>query len=511
MSKPLGKPNDRGLYSVEKGSQRFWLGAERREAERRKLRIEQLWDQEQDHGWTPLTKEMAKSIARGEAFKLDSDNPHQFVNLQRDFPMVAFAVPGEVEEAKEQVAQQLEQEAQSYRYTTKGQTFFQALAAYEDYIRKEYMEADGHVTDNGKTKLDQCKQLLSYLPDCDLGQLNWAGCDELFGILRKRPCSKRYKKPMARKSCTNLIGELGRFFGWLHLQPSWNWRKPEDFQLIKRSPRELDEDVEREAADVPILTEEQVKILLRHALPIERVFVLLALNCAYGADQLGRLRVSHLHLDENGKSYIRRIRRKKKTRSIHLLWQPTVDAIRSILKRRNPDALPILLLNDAGKPYWYKTKGGNRSQQIPNAWYRLLSRVRKHGDFPHYGFNTLRDTSAQWVRDIAGEETASLHLAHKHQSRDENLRRYTNPARKRHFKALRHLERKLQDVFSVLTEKPRTNYIGLEKIDSIRTLHAQGTHIMEIARTVGVSQGTVYRHIGGSSQKKCSAQDSPLS
>jgi integrase len=493
MPKPLGAPNERGLYSVEKGGHRFWLGSERREAERRKLLLEQLWEKQREcGGWRPLTKEMGKCIAKGEKFKLDSENPHEFVNLQRDFPMVTFAVPETVDDAKEKYAQQLEEEAQSYRYTTKGQTLFQALAAYQDYIKKEYLEPDGHVTDNAKTKLDQCKQLLSYLPDCDLGKLNWVGCDELFGMLRKRPESKRYKKPMARKSCTNLIGELGRFFNWLHLQPNWNWRKPEDFYLIKRSPRELDEDIEREAADVPIFTEDQIKTLLRHALPIERLFVLLALNCAYGADQLGRLRVSHLHLKEGGVSYIRRIRRKKKTRSIHLLWQPTVDAIQWALQQRKNNPSLILILNEAGEPYWYKTKSGNRSQQIPNSWYRLVARIRKHSEFPRHGFNTLRDTSAQWVRDIAGEETASLHLAHKHQSRDENLRRYTNPARKRHFKALRKLERRLQDVFSVLAEQPPQNLISLEKIAQIKSLYAQGTPIMKIARTVGVSQGTVY-------------------
>ena len=469
----------------------------KRTTKRRKQRIEQLWEQEQVRGvpWTPLTIEMAKSIARGKPFHLESDNPHEYANLQRTFPMVTFEIPQPVQSKMEKTAAELEREAQTYRYLTKGQTLFQAIAAYQDHVKAEYLEDDGHVTDNGKTKLDQCKQLLSYLPDCDLGGLDWVRCDELFGILRKRPHSKRHKRSMARKSCTNLIGELGRFFNWLHLNPNWNWRKPEDFHLIKKSPRELDEDVEREAADVPVFSADQIKTLLQHALPMERVFILLALNCAYGADQLGRLRTSHLHLNENGVSYIRRIRRKKKTRSIHLLWEPTVRAIRWALEQRKDNDAPILLLNEAGKPYWYKTKGGNRSQQIPNAWYRLLNRIRKHSPFPKHGFNTLRDTSAQWVRDIAGEETASLHLAHKRQSRDENLRRYTNSARKRHFKALRKLERKLEQVFTVLEAEPPKNQIGLEKVDLIKALHKKGVPIMEIARTVGVSQGTVYRHV----------------
>jgi len=80
-------------------------------------------------------------------------------------------------------------------------------------------------------------------------------------------------------------------------------------------------------------------------------------------------------------------------------------------------------------------------------------------------FNSLRDTSADMVRQLVGEEVALLHLAHKHQSKDENLRRYTNPVRKKHFNALRRLERKLSVVFTASGDAPwvrppRTTWAG---------------------------------------------------
>jgi len=178
-----------------------------------------------------------------------------------------------------------------------GQTLHQALNAYREYIDREYLDADGTISDNGKTKQIQIKAIRSYLPDVDLGVLDYQGTDELFGVFHRRPASKRYGTPMAKKSCTNDIGELGRFFKWLHLSKEWNWRKPEDFDLIRRTPRELDDDAEKEAADIPVWTIDQLAILNRYATPIERVFLLLGLNCAYGADQSGRLRVGHLHLD----------------------------------------------------------------------------------------------------------------------------------------------------------------------------------------------------------------------
>jgi len=254
---------------------------------------------------------------------------------------------------------------------------------------------------------------------------------------------------MAKKSCTNYIGELGRFFRWLHLSSQFQWRKPEDFDLIRRMPHELDDDAEKEAQDVPVWTTGQLKVLNEYATPIERIFLLLGLNCAYEADQTGGLRIGDLHLDAKV-PYIRRIRRKKKTRSIHVLWGQTNDGLRWALERRRHRKVEgdMLLLTEKDQPYWRKTKGGNRATAIPRLWADLLKRVRvDHPDFPMLPFNSLRDTSANMVRQLVGEEVATLHLAHKHQSKDENLGRYTNPVRKRHFKAFRVLERKLEAVF----------------------------------------------------------------
>jgi hypothetical protein len=261
----------------------------------------------------------------------------------------------------------------------------------------------------------------------------------------------------------------------------------------------LDDDAEKEAADVPVWTMAQLKILNEYATPIERIFLLLGLNCAYGADQAGRLRVGHLHLNDEGASYIRRIRRKRRTRSIHLLWHQTAEGLRWALERRKsqPSDTDILLLTEKGLPYWRKTKNGNRAHAIPRLWNDLLKRVqRDHPDFPRLPFNSLRDTSADMVRRLAGEEVASLHLAHKHQSKDENLGRYTNPVRKRHFRALRRLERKLEPIFTAAgdgwSQRPKT-YLGLSKTKKVLELRSQGVAPKQIAETLGISVASVHR------------------
>lgn len=135
--------------------------------------------------------------------------------------------------------------------------------------------------------------------------------------------------------------------------------------------------------------------------------------------------------------------------------------------------LDNVLVTETGESYWKKTEGGNRSQLVPNIWKGLCERVQK--DFPKFRFlpfNSLRDTSSNMIREIAGGETASLHLAHRHSSEDKHLSAYTNPRRKRHARAIRTLGKKLAPVFAVAGAEPfaerSKNYVGLEKIKQIQ-------------------------------------------
>lgn len=389
-----------------------------------------------------------------------------------------------------------------------GQKLFEALEAYRKHIGKEYRDGAGNLTDNGKTKQDQLNMLKSYLTDCDLGMLDYHGCDDVYGVFRRRPITKRHEKPMAYKTCQNLLGELTRFFNWLHKAAEFEWRKPEDFDLIKKLPQEIDEDSEKESQPIPTWTLKELKTLWEYALPLERVLIALGLNCSYGADQAGRLRVHHVKFadTDGGITFIRRIRRKKRTLSVHALWAVTVKALKWAIERRPVCDLDHVLLNQEGHPLWRLTKGSNRSQDIPNMWNRLLDRVEKDKEgFRRLPFNSLRDTSGDFVRRIAGGEVASLHLAHKHQTRDENLRRYTNPLTRRHTKALLKLEAKLESIFSDVRDpfpvdmkrvqsEGQVPNISRGKIRRIQKLYLQGYKQAKIAEMVGVSRQTVSRH-----------------
>lgn len=332
-------------------------------------------------------------------------------------------------------------------------TLHQALDAYIKWIGAEkFDKSEGAINDTGVTRQNFVRQLKTYLiPDRPLSSLaDFASVDNLFGIVRKRPNTYRYKVPMARKSARHLIGELARFFDWLHKSPDWDWRKPSDFADINHRPIELESDLDSEAKEVPTYSVAQLRTLFVYATPLERLLLVLAMNCAYGADQIGRLKIGEIQ-EKNARWYIQRIRRKQKVKGIHRLFKITVEGLQWAIKGRKDQKHAFVLVNGEGHPLWRKTKSGRRCRDIANAWYRLLDRVcvakGKEG-FPRYGFNTLRDTSADMIRKIAGEEIASSHLTHKHQSGDKNLRRYTNVTWVKVFKAQRRLEKKLAAVFA---------------------------------------------------------------
>lgn len=380
------------------------------------------------------------------------------------------------------------------------QSLHQALDAYSEHIAGEkFDKSEGAINDTGQTKRSMVRQIKSYVDDVPLQALtDYASVDRLFGVFRNRPITHRYKTPMKAKTASNLIGEFAQFFDWLHTRPDWDWREPLDYHRISHRPLELEEDDDSDADDIPTYTVAQLKTLFEYGTPLERLLLLLGVNCAYGADQIGRLRVGQI-IERNGIHYIKRVRKKKKVKGIHRLFRITYEGLQWAIRGREKDSTAHVLVNSRGNPLWRKTKGGNRSKDIPNAWYRLLDRVQKDDpSFPRHGFNTLRDTSANFVRQIGDEPIASAHLTHRHQSPDRNLRRYTNVPWKKVFKAQRILERKLADAFLIdgdPWQERDHQYVTQAQIRKMIAMSKEGRPVSQIARQVGVANTTVYRWI----------------
>ena len=480
---------------------KFNLGSVKRVAQERLEKVAAIWrrveleaaEEEVKAYWRGIDWEIARAVARGQReYRVErkNDDPfHYAFNVEaiaRSYPEIRV-VPADEEwyragKAEEQEKRKdievdertclriskyykdlaLETEGNDSKYVDLlgDVTLHQALDAYHEWVGAEkFDKSENAINDTGVTRQNFIRQLKTYLvPDRPLSALtDFATVDALFGVIRKRPTTHRYKKPMVRKSARHLIGEFARFFDWLHKSPEWDWRKPPDFADISHRPIELESDLDAESKDVPTYDVDQLRTLFECATPFERMLLVLGLNCAFGSDQIGRLKIGEIQ-EKNGRWYIHRIRRKQKVRGIHRLFEVTVAGLQWAIKGRDDQKNAHVLLTKTGHPLWRKTKGGRRCRDIANAWYRLLDRVRdamedkkdkdNTGDFPRYGFNTLRDTSANMIRKIAGEEIASAHLTHKHQSGDTNLRRYTNVPWKKVHAAQRKLEKKLAAVFA---------------------------------------------------------------
>jgi hypothetical protein len=177
-----------------------------------------------------------------------------------------------------------------------------------------------------------------------------------------------------------------------------------------------------------------------------------------------------------------------------------LDGIKWAIGDRWQEKEAHVLINSKGNPLWRKTAGGNRSKDIPNAWYRLLDRVQQERPhFPRLGFNSLRDTSANMIRQIAGQEVASIHLTHRHQSSDRNLRNYTNVPWKKVFQAQRVLEKRLAEMFKLDSDPWQERdhqYVTQTQIKEMKTLKKAGRSVAQIAESVGVAKTTVYRWVG---------------
>ena len=230
----------------------------------------------------------------------------------------------------------------------------------------------------------QIETLMTRHENQPLSMLDETAVEEMFRFWRQRPFKKGSTKPISRNSAENYIGELKRFLRWLHKCKDFDWRKPENFDEIKTKVDAAPGDQQRKLVQVDTFSLDELRLLNEYATPLERVFLLLGLNCGFGVAEIASLLVGEVVLFKgheerhqeilgypttNADSFIKRIRRKNSVYGEHILFPQTVEAMQWVLERRrkhpNFHAEAVLLLNDKGEAYNRPTKGDHRNQQIP--------------------------------------------------------------------------------------------------------------------------------------------------
>lgn len=275
------------------GGERFDLGHDKDEAQHRLDAILALWNESNKErgSWRPESLAAARAISKGKTPLLEAnwcEMPEKYFG--RVANLIAQGVPvvtdDKFEEGRRDLVVRIENNrrqlavANSSKKAT-GQFLHSAFDDWaERFVKTEYKEPDGIVSFYGSKLLYRVVLLKARLPNHDLGELDLQGCDALFATFRQRPLKDgSTTEVMSRKFCYDVNKDLKRILKWVHLQPQWDWRKPEDFDTIKLQPRENDADVEREAEDKPMWTLEELKILWQYASPLQRVVMLLGLNC----------------------------------------------------------------------------------------------------------------------------------------------------------------------------------------------------------------------------------------
>jgi hypothetical protein len=535
---------DVGWKETEKGvaQHRFYLGRDKQQAQLRAMRLERLWELVEQRWnreqrterplWDSVTLGIGQAIARGET--TCAVDPHEHFSarqtltpdkweiswdaelfdpsamlrwlrtLQQDFPIVTLKLVDD--ESYRQAVTEAEATAKTFNRLAEpyeqlatpreGQTLHQALDAFGGYIERTSLTPDKRLSPTGVLHLRQIRQIKAHQEDMPLSRLRLNEIENLINYWRNRPTTKR-GKPASPDTVRDVIKRIKVFIKWLHRNPDFDWRRPDDLEFGRvRIPLSAEE-VAAKASPTQVQTYalEELCTLYEYATPFERFFMLLGLNCGFGQAEIATLQLTEIR-----EGHIKRLRYKSRVYGEWKLWPQTVQAIEWAMKRRPATNSPYLVLTRKGCPLAELTKGNNRNTKIANAWTTLLRRIRKDdAGFRKLSFNKLRKTAGDLVRELADDETASMFLCHGQTVADDLLERYTN----RKFGRVHHANdlmaaylapmfAKSADPFPAVTRKPAIS-VGTTK--RMRQLRAKGFRISKIAEILGVSEQTVRSHL----------------
>ena len=351
-------------------------------------------------------------------------------------------------------------------------TFHQAVREYAKKRREDFTTG-GTFNGSGHHMLGLVENFANRQKNVPLAKLGFAECQVIYDFWRNRPLNLRTQEPLSMKHCSSHIGELDRFFTWLHKTPEFAWRRPEDFDLIERKVKRLDSD-RRSIQEIELKTYsiDHLKLLYKHALPSERLKLVWCLNCSHGAAEIGRVEWQDLYLRQphpwikEGLKYDGRaddswcglLRPKTDVIGWWWLWPETVQLVdwwKAELQKsvkKNLMSSDRMLITSNGEPL-YRDSSRNGQTSFANQWSRLLSRVAKHEGkdaLPKLPFGTLRDQLSNWLGSDENQAVlASTALAHGiPHSKDKLLfKHYSNRPWARLFEAQQKYREVLQPMF----------------------------------------------------------------
>ena len=183
-----------------------------------------------------------------------------------------------------------------------GKTLHHAFDVYRDWIKEEYAQPEGEgLTDYGNTKLGQIQTLKERHDDLPLAEVSYSHIATMYRYWRRRPLSQSTAtagKPMSKYSVRHYLGELDRFFKWLHLSSDFAWKKPEGFDDLDKRVQVNADEIKASIRQVSTFQLDELRTLNRYATPAERLYLMLALNCGFGAKEIATLTIGECYLNQ---------------------------------------------------------------------------------------------------------------------------------------------------------------------------------------------------------------------
>ena len=518
---------------------RFYLGSDEATAFGRRLNLEKLWkaiekqwseteDQLQEHPfWNDSTIQIANAIAKGKVsvvltppeFENPTDLAKWFAGQTKRFSSIIHISIAEtksqiLEETNTKIVNRLTDiiggaESKITRASTLiasyggkiqlKESLFDALNIFIEYIKNTNTEPEepekktptlSAFEDEKIPTLSafedekRGKRIIGHTDNCSLSDFNSQKIYSIFEYWINRPNSKSDKKKnkkLAYSTCKNTLVFFKKFIKWLNKTPTIDWKKPSDLEFTSSSVKFFNDS---DRKPLVFYKKEELRTIWEYATLFERKLVLTALTCGFGANCIGKLK-----WEEVDGNKIKGLR--PKTGVYGKFWLSD-----TLLEAMGPHQKKGYVFTSKGSCLVGSTKGGNRKAEIPNAWNRLINRIKKDKpEFKFLPFHCLRKTGSNLIRKIADGETAEVFLRHgKPVPNGDQLEFYTTPAFKKVFRAQKELWRRyFSKIFTNLNEVKVSRKLTNAQISEIKTLRAQGIKTAFIGKQFNITPNTVRR------------------
>lgn len=327
-----------------------------------------------------------------------------------------------------------------------------------DAIDKFQLSVRRRPTGSNKWKNRLCERLETVkatIPKMPLFLFNSSTIKPIVNHWKARPTyiKNGKEKPYAISTIEHHIAALKQFVDWLDLSESITWEAPSDKQLkplfstrgLSKSmtPVELEK-----ASTVETFSIDELKKLWQVGSKRYRLYLCLALNCAFKQQEIADLLVGQVYFD--GSPRIVRTRGKNHVAGQWPLWAETAYLLADHMKKR-PKATPndLAILTSKGNPV-VVTNGKSTTDTVYQRHYYYYNRagIIKGETDRELGFSVFENTVADLIAQEFGGEVASTFIAHGRTIKtDPIIHRYTNRRFDKVAEAVIWLGEKLSPVF----------------------------------------------------------------